>query len=223
MSIDNTGLLEPQVPHVQKLVDSLYLNGIAVDLSETGCGKTYAASAVARAMNAPIVIVAPKMVLPVWEKVLKLFGLKATVLINYEKLCRGNTNHLKYTRSKKKERYMAAKVKFPAGSFVILDESHKCKGVNSLNAGFLIALKRQGYRVLCLSASQATNPLEMKAFGFATNLHTIKDFKSFAADYGAEDLGRWGAQVFNLIRRMRKIRCANFTPICSTSRRSLQG
>lgn len=198
MHFDSTGLLEPQIPHVRNLIDSLYLNGVAMDLSETGCGKTYAASAVARAMNAPIIVVAPKMVLPVWEKVLKLFGVKATLLINYEKLCRGNTIHLKYMRSKKDDRWINAKVKFPPGSFVILDESHKAKGTNSLNAGFLIALKRQGYRVLCLSASQATNPLEMKAFGFATNLHTIKDFKQFTKDYGAEDLGRWGAQVFNL-------------------------
>ena len=194
----SVGLLEPQVPHVNRLIDSLYLNGMAVDLSETGCGKTYAASAVARTMNCPIVVIAPKIVLPVWEKVLAKFGVKATILINYEKVCRGNTPYLKYGRSNKKERWLNAKIKFPAGAFVILDESHKCKGVNSLNAGMLIALKRQGYRVLCLSASQATNPLEMKAFGYAANLHNLKDFKSFAKDYGAEDLGRWGAQVFNL-------------------------
>src|SRR5882724_10239791 len=102
---DTSGVLEPQIPHVQCLIDSLYLNGVAVDLSETGCGKTYAASAVARAMNAPIVVIAPKMVLPVWAKVLKKFGLVATILINYEKVCRGNTPYLKYGRSKKKERW----------------------------------------------------------------------------------------------------------------------
>jgi len=198
MMFNASGLLEPQIPHARKLIDSLYLNGVAVDLSETGCGKTYAASAVARTMNTPLIVVAPKMVLPVWDRILKKFGVKATLLINYEKLCRGNTIHLKYLRCKKDERWINTKIKFPAGSLVILDESHKCKGTNSLNAGLLIALKRQGYRVLCLSASQATNPLEMKAFGYATNLHTIKDFKSFAKDYGAEDLGRWGAQIFNL-------------------------
>jgi superfamily II DNA or RNA helicase len=198
MTIDTTGLLEPQIAHAQRLVDSLYLNGVAADLSETGCGKTYAASAISRAMNCPIIVIAPKMVLPVWDRILKKFGVQATILINYEKVCRGNTIHLKYLRSKKVERWMNAKIKFPAGSLVILDESHKCKGFNSLNAGMLIALKRQGYRVLCLSASQATNPLEMKAFGFAFNLHNIKDFKSFCKDYGAEDEGRWGAQIFNL-------------------------
>jgi hypothetical protein len=196
--IDTHGLLEPQIPHVKTLVDSLYLNGVAADLSETGCGKTYAASAIVRQMNSPLIVIAPKMVLPVWEKVLAKFGVKAHLVINYEKLCRGNTNWLKYSRCKKDERWINAKIKFPAGSFVIIDESHKCKGQHSLNAGLLIALKRQGYRVLCLSASQATNPMEMMAFGYAMNLHKIEDFKQFMRDYGVEDHGRWKWWVFNL-------------------------
>ncbi len=204
MNFDTSGLLEPQIPHSQTLIDSLYLNGVAADLSETGCGKSFCAAAVARAMNAPLIVIAPKMVLPVWEKVLAKFGIKAVLLINYEKICRGNTNWLKYSRSKKDERWLHAKVKFPAGSLVILDESHKCKGQRSLNAGLLIALKRQGYHVLCLSASQATNPMEMMAFGYAMNLHnamsaqTLNDFKSFMRDYGVEDQGRWKWWVFNL-------------------------
>lgn len=196
--IDSHGLLEPQIPHVKTLVDSLYFNGVAADLSETGCGKTYAASAVARTMNTPLVVIAPKMVLPVWEKVLAKFGVKASVVINYEKICRGNTIYLEYRRCKKDERWINAHIKLPAGSFVILDESHKCKGQHSLNAGLLIALRRQGYRVLCLSASAATNPIEMKAFGFALNLHNIDDFKQFMRDYGVEDHGRWKWWTFNL-------------------------
>jgi len=50
MKIDTTGLLPPQVGHVQKLVDSLYKNNFAVDMSETGTGKTFAAAAVVREM-----------------------------------------------------------------------------------------------------------------------------------------------------------------------------
>ena len=45
MSINTKGLLAPQIPHVQRLVDSLYSNGFAIDLSETGTGKSYAAAA----------------------------------------------------------------------------------------------------------------------------------------------------------------------------------
>jgi len=205
-----SGLLEPQVNHGMVLIDSLYMNGIAADLSETGCGKTHVAACIARAMNCPVIVVCPKMVMPDWEATLAAYGIKATVLINYEKLCRGNTKFLKYrkptdnsghvystNRNKAVEKFLTAYIKFPPGSLVVLDESHKCKGMTSLNAGLMIALKRQGYRCLLLSATQATNPLEMKAFGNVANLHKLSDFKDFCIDYGAQWVGKWGAQYFD--------------------------
>ena len=61
MTINTTGLLAPQVPHVKRLVDSLYTNGFALDMSETGTGKSYAAAAVARELGCdstrPLVLV----------------------------------------------------------------------------------------------------------------------------------------------------------------------
>lgn len=205
-----SGLHEPQKAHAVTLIDSLYLNGVAADLSDTGVGKTHVAACIARAANCPIIVICPKMVMPDWEATLAIYGVKATVMINYEKLCRGNTKFLKYRRvkpgcthvrstNKKKnvEKFLTAYIKFPPGSLVILDESHKCKGASSLNAGLMIALKRQGYRVLLLSATQATNPLEMKAFGYVANLHKLTDFKDFCIDYGAQWVGKWGAQYFD--------------------------
>jgi len=205
-----TGLLDPQKAHAMTLIDSLYLNGVAADLSETGCGKTHVASCIARGMNCPIVVICPKMVMPDWVATLALYGLKPTIIINYEKLCRGNTKYLKYKKPKaddvlirstkkthKVERFLTAELKLPPGCLVILDESHKCKGPSSLNAGLMIALKRQGYRCLLLSATQATNPLEMKAFGYTVNLHKLSDFNDFCIDYGAQWVGKWGAQYFD--------------------------
>jgi hypothetical protein len=78
-----------------------------------------------------------------------------------------------------------------------MDESHKCKGVTSLNAGLLISLKRQGYKVLLLSATQATNPTEMRAFGYAANLHNLYQWKEWCLDHGAEEVGQWGAITFD--------------------------
>jgi len=75
MSINTTGLLLPQVAHVKALIDSLYRNGFAIDMSETGTGKTYAAAAVVREMNRPAVVICPKTVIPQWEKILKTFDL----------------------------------------------------------------------------------------------------------------------------------------------------
>jgi hypothetical protein len=205
---DTTGLLEPQIPHAERLVNSLYLNGVAFDGSDTGVGKTYVAACVARAMNAPVVIICPKLVMPTWRKVLASFGLKASLVINYEKLVRGNTPYLKYNRCQKYERWANAVVKLPAGSFVIVDEAHRCKGRHSLNCGLMIAFKRQGYRALCLSASAATVATEMKAFGYMLNLHdgglkheghyTKNGFSQFCIDHGAEWTGKWGAMSIDL-------------------------
>lgn len=205
---DTTGLLDPQIPHAERLIDSLYLNGVAFDGSDTGVGKTYVAAAIARVMNFPVVVICPKLVKPMWIKVLAQFGIKASLIINFEKLCRGNTPYLKYNRCQKYDRWKNAGVKLPAGSFVILDESHRCKGVNSLSAGLMIALKRQGYRTLNLSATAATVATEMKAFGYMLNLHdaglgektNYKDcgFNKFCIDHGAEWAGRWGAMTINL-------------------------
>ena len=123
------GLIGPQSTHAMKLLHSLYLNGIAMDHSETGCGKSYVASWIAKQFNAPTVLVAPKIILPKWVEVLKSFGVKPSVIINYEKLCRGNTPYLKYKKKEyiKKNNFESKgiKIKFPDNALVIADELHK--------------------------------------------------------------------------------------------------
>lgn len=204
MSINTAGLLAPQIPHVQRLVDSLYLNGFAIDLSETGTGKSYAAAAVAREMNQPIVIICPKTIIPQWEKVLKCFKLKAHLLVNYEKLIRGNTKWMKWKKLPDPMRPFQPNAltdmpdfRLPPGSLVILDEGHKCKGLNTSNSQMLVALKVQGYRVLLASATAATNPLEMKAFGFLTKLHSLYNFSDFCRLHGGKWLGRFGVMTWD--------------------------
>lgn len=200
-TLNTTGLLAPQIPHAIKLLDSLYLNGVACDLSETGVGKTYAASWIAQQFNAPVVVICPKSVIPTWKKVLAIFGVKADLLINYEKLVRGGTPYLKYRKGTDKVnpktgqkdsqwRYQLVDIKLPVGCLVILDESHKCKGVTSLSAGLMMDIKAKGYKCLMLSATQATNPTEMRAFGFVANLHDLYHWKDWCIEHGAEESDR---------------------------------
>jgi superfamily II DNA or RNA helicase len=198
------------------------MNGVAWDGSETGCGKMYIGSAIARNFDGPIVVIAPKMILRKWKEVLNSFGKEAVEYINFELLCRGNTKWLKYRQhakpavdlankeSKKKRRfhpdeqvakYFNAVLYFPAGALLIVDESHRCKGVNSLQAGFLMSAKRQGYKLLMLSATQATSPLDMRAFGYAVNLiptPEMKAYKHFCIESGATETGHYGAMVYDL-------------------------
>jgi len=225
MNFDTTGLYEPQKPHAITLCDSLFFNGVAWDASETGTGKMYIGCAIARAFKGPIVVIAPKIILRKWKEVLNSFGVEAIVYINYEKLCRGHTKWLKYRKvakqavdtvnqedmaAKKKfrkfhpdekvARYFNAVLYFPSGSLVILDESHHCKGINSLQMGLMISLKRQGYKILMASATQACSPLDMRAFGYTVNLiptPEMKSYKQFCLDAGAVETGHYGAMTFD--------------------------
>ena len=189
-------LLPPQREHAVSLLNSLYINGVACDQSETGTGKTYVAAWLAKNLNSPVVIVCPKVVIPSWTKVLSYFGIKAHCLINYEKLMRGNTEHLNFKDGKDTgpSDYV---INFPKNSLVILDEVHKCKSATSKNSDFLIKLKMDGYKSLLLSATGATNPLEMKAFGFATTLHNLVSYRQFITSSGAY-AGRYGGFQIDL-------------------------
>ena len=189
-------LLAPQREHAVNLLNSLYVNGVASDQSETGTGKTYVAAWIAKYLNSPVVIVCPKVVIPAWTKVLSYFGIKAHCLINYEKLIRGNTEHLSFkdNRDDSASDYI---INFPKNSLVILDEVHKCKSATSKNSDFLIKLKMDGYKSLLLSATAATNPLEMKAFGFATTLHNLVSYRHFITSSGAY-AGRYGGFQIDL-------------------------
>lgn len=176
------------------LINSLYINGVAADLSETGTGKTYSACWIAKHFNSPVVVVCPKVVISNWTKVLAEFGIKAHVVINYEKLTRGNTEHLSFKNGNDNtpDDYQ---IKFPANALVIIDECHKCKGWNSKNSDFLIALKNNNYKLLMLSATSATNPLEMKSFGFATTLHNLVNYRNFITGAGAYTSRFGGFQI----------------------------
>jgi len=196
---DTSKLLEPQKNHAINLLESLYINGSACDLSETGCGKSYVAAWIAKNFNSPVVVICPKVVINAWHNVFKEFGIKAHVVINYEKLTRGNTEYLSFKDDKDDgpDDYI---FNIPKTSLVIVDESHKCKGWNSKNSDMLIALRKNHYKLLLLSATAATNPLEMKAFGFVSTLHNLVNYRNFVFSSGAYT-SRFGGYQIDLASR----------------------
>lgn len=189
--MNTDSLLVPQREHAVNMLNSIYLNGVAADLSETGTGKTYVAAWVAKQLNVPLVVICPKVVRKAWGEVLANFGIKANVIINYEKLVRGNTEHLTFKNDNHDyvENYQ---IHFPKDALVILDETHKCKALKSKNSNMLVALKQQGYKLFLLSATAATNPIEMRSFGYATLLHNLYGFKAFLKDCNVS-INRYGA------------------------------
>jgi superfamily II DNA or RNA helicase len=208
--INTTNLLDYQVPHVKKLVDSLHLNGYAADLSDTGTGKTFCAAGAAREMNCPVFVICPKPVMPAWKDVLSQFGIEKPIIRNYESLIRGNRRSY-YTSWETEEVKKAGKIvkhqnlrfnsRVPANTLFIFDEVHRCKATDSINSELLMTIRDQGFKVLKVSASAATNPVEMKAFGYVSRLHNYKDgngFKrGFATQYGAQWTGKFGQMMFD--------------------------
>lgn len=198
--MDTTNLLEPQKSHAKTLLDSIYLNGFAFDASPTGTGKTYCACSVAKNTNLPIVVICPKISRKTWRDTMALFGLKPFLIINYEKMIRGNTPYYKYD----KEKYINRKVWYestgiivnlPKNAFVIIDEAHKCKGAKSKNGHMLTALANNNYKTLLLSATVACNVTDMRHFGYAMRLHNGKEWYNFAREHGAVDDGFGGLKM----------------------------
>jgi superfamily II DNA or RNA helicase len=190
--VNAVGLLPYQVPSVQRLVASLRTYGAALDASDVGTGKTYAALAACREMGLSPVVVAPKAVLPSWKRAAAHLGVTLTAVTNYELVRRGGTEWGTWEGEGKFARFVwASGVKA-----LIFDEVHRCKGTKTDNAALLIGAKLQAIPTLALSATAASNPLELKALGFLLGLHKLKGFWQWAEDYGCY-LNRWGGYAFS--------------------------
>ena len=187
------GLREFQIPIVSKLCSVITTYGAALDGSDTGAGKTYAAVGVARDLGMKIAVVCPKAVMYSWDKVIhKHFKMKAEFILNYESVKTGKYKDIGVWKpiSKTSNReYFQWNV--PKDTLIIFDESHRLKGHGTINSEIAIAAKKQGYKILCCSATNAINPIELKTVGFITGIYKSGKWTQFLRDHGCEQ-GRFG-------------------------------
>ena len=155
-------LYEWQKPHRDVLLDALNTHGVALDSSDTGVGKTVIAMDIANNLGLTPFVLCPKSVVPSWKE----HGAEHT--LNYEKLRTGRTDFVK------KEGNRFSWYLDPSKVIMIFDEVHRCKGDKSLQSKLLAAAKRQGYKILMLSATAFHTPIEMKSIGFALDLHDYR-------------------------------------------------
>lgn len=159
-------LLAHQTGPCEHLTKILAEKGSALDASDTGTGKTYVAVQVAINLGLPVGIICPKAVIPSWQRVCDELGLKPEFITNYEKI-----------RLRKWEFH----------GLVIWDEVHRCKGHNSLNAKMLMAAwDTKKCRCLCLSATAAQSPIDMRALGYVLGMHKKYDFWKWMFAHGAK-------------------------------------
>ena len=77
-------LLSYQIPHTEKLFNTLKKYSRALDASDTGTGKTYSAIAVAKTLKLKSLIICPKSVINSWKECIEHFNCDCYGISNYE-------------------------------------------------------------------------------------------------------------------------------------------
>lgn len=190
---DSTGLRSFQVPAVEKLCAAIKQNKAALDGSDTGTGKSYCASAVARELKMGIAVVCPKAVMSSWKKVIhNHFGMTAEFILNYESVKTGKYKNIgvwkKVSRTSNREYFHW---NIPKNTLLVFDESHRLKGDGTINSRIALDAKRQGYTILCCSATNAINPIELKTVGLITGIYKSGKWTQFLREHDCEK-GRFG-------------------------------
>ncbi len=194
-------LLEYQKPHVEKLDKILRQHKCAIDASDTGTGKTYAAGALVKQNNWKPIIICPKAVLMTWKNVLDTFEIEYLGICNYELINRGSWFEYDAGRhdtlgDKVKCPYLTVKKPKGKGSVAvyewddsvidneaifIFDEVHRCKNKATVNSRILLSTNELPARKLLLSATIADKPEFFAVFsvmlGFCAD---VEEYRLFA-------------------------------------------
>lgn len=171
---DTSGLRTWQVPAAGRLVASINEWSAAIDGSECGIGKTFTSCAVARDLGMKMVVICPKAVISSWNAVIKdHFGMGDSLIAvtNYEQLKRGkSSSELASYVIPRDTRRKTFQWKIPKNTLIIWDESQKLKNWKTKNAKMCLTAFQQGYKQLFCSATNATNPLELRTVGTCLKL-----------------------------------------------------
>lgn len=197
-------LLPFQTRHAERVLQALRNHGTAIDASEMGTGKTAIAAHVARTVGLSLLVVAPKAVLPAWQRVASGFGTPVVEIANYERIKLGKTPFGRFEGTQ----FVWS---VPPGTLIVFDEVQRCKARASQNAEMLVAAKRQRIPTLMCSATAASNPLEMRAIGYALGLHHLHDFWPWAFAHGVSK-GRFGMEFGGDLEPLERLHARIFGP-----------
>jgi hypothetical protein len=163
-------LLPYQKPHLDILLASMRANHCTLDLSDTGTGKTWTASAACVELNfqqpPPVFIIAPKAILGGWVDVtgrlgVNVLGFANPEILKVQKYYKGNGGAvnaikcpwIKIIRTRKSNDYEWDFTSAGAGVIVIIDEAHRGKNNLSLTSKLFLRLKNKVDKILLLSAT----------------------------------------------------------------------
>jgi SNF2 family DNA or RNA helicase len=170
----------------QKLGLALQSHGVAVDLSDTGLGKTFHALAAVKLFDAPFAVVCRASSRHKWEQAVRDFGIHQNCLAvdSWQRFTNGR-NHREIVTRQASGRSTSYSWNPKDPTVVIFDEVQDAGGQTSLNSQLLIGVGRSNKTyAICLSATVADSPLKLKALGFLCGLHNLTNFYGWAMDHG---------------------------------------
>ena len=170
----------------QRLAASLTNNSVAVDLSDTGLGKTFHALGAVAHFDVPFVVVCRAVSRHKWEKAVRDFGLadRCLAVDSYQRFTNGR-NHQELVIKQFAGRKQVYFWRLQKSTIIIFDEVQDAGGLKSLNSELLIGAGRCPHTYpLCLSATVADSPLKLKALGFCTRMHNLTNYYTWCMDHG---------------------------------------
>lgn len=142
-------------------------------------GKTIVALVVCAELGFKPCVIAPLAVLPSWQRWAKTLNVPLGWLINYDKIRTGRSGLGKWkpaadvTKNPHARGEMFVFEYLPGEKpILIFDECHACKSDSTKQGKILRNAATAGHRILCLSATAAKDPSEMRNLGAALGLHT---------------------------------------------------
>jgi len=196
---DTSKLLNYQVPAVSGLMGSMIANGIAIDASDTGTGKTYTALKTCALMGYRPAIICTKSGIYDWKKVCAYYGLDPLFVVNWEssigrfykdknnrfrvaKICQPPNPYLKVHRNeyngKPEYTWLIPKNKKIC---IIFDEIHKANGNHSHAQSIVMAAKGY-YPIIALSATMADKMEKLRTIGSLIGLFNYASFTDWLRD-----------------------------------------
>jgi len=175
-------LYDWQQPEADHLVEVLQRDGIALEASDTGTGKTFIVCQVIKTLGLRPLIIAPKSVITSWRETLALFGVEPLDVLNVEKLKTGKTPWVR--KKARGKTFNDWKWVLPKDAIVAWDEAHQAGGEASQNGMLLALLGAYPIPVVAMSATIADTPLRLRALGYLMGFHKYTNFYFWCKDFG---------------------------------------
>jgi len=185
-------LRDYQIPACAEIVAAQLVNRASFDGSDTGCGKTYMALAMARELKLRPGIICAKTGISDWRKVCDYFGISPLFIINWESIRSKSFPYCTRIKDSFSGKFYF-KWLIPKNFPVILffDEIHKASGTQTQNQMILRGAK--SYPVHVMSATAADRIKKLRTLLDILGVVEFEKFDSFLSEKGLilDSKGQW--------------------------------